>query len=118
MDDKQLLNGLFYRLKNIKETEGILHIGELTPNGKHPLMFYSEITSHHTKIKDEPQFLWDDLVCLSNDLVHFTSLLFLLRPFINDATKESGTYHQNWYDAGTFPTSAHCMLPFITSGIV
>ena len=24
MDDKQLLNGLFYRLKNIKEAEGIL----------------------------------------------------------------------------------------------
>jgi hypothetical protein len=32
MDDKQLLNGLFYRLKNIKEAEGILHISELTPN--------------------------------------------------------------------------------------
>jgi hypothetical protein len=99
MDDKQLLNELFYRLKNIKETEGILHINELTSNGKNSFAFYSEITSQHAKIKDESQFLWDDLFYISNDLVHFTSLLFLLRPFINDATKEAGTYHQNWYDA-------------------
>jgi hypothetical protein len=35
MDDKQLLNRLFYRLKNIKEAEGILHISELTPAGAH-----------------------------------------------------------------------------------
>jgi len=99
IDDKQLLNRLFYRLKNIKEAEGLLHISELTPDGKHPLTFYSDITSHYATIKDEPQFLWDDLFFISNDLVHFTSLLFLLRPFINDATKEAGTYHQNWYDA-------------------
>jgi len=99
MDDKQLLDGLFYRLKNIKEAEGILHISELTPDSKDPLTFYSEITSQHTKVKDVPPFLDDDLVFISNDLVHLTSLLFLLRPFINDATKEAGTYHQNWYDA-------------------
>jgi hypothetical protein len=99
IDDKQLLDGLFYRLKNIKETEGILHINELTFNGKHPVTFYSEITCHHAKIKDKPQFLYDDFFCISNDLVHFTSLLFLLRPYINNATKEAGTYHQNWYDA-------------------
>jgi hypothetical protein len=99
MDDKQLLNGLSHRLNNIKEAEGIRHINELTTNGKHLLTFYAEITSHNAKIKDEPQFLWDDLFYISNDLVHFTSLLFLLRPFINDATKEAGTYHQNWYDA-------------------
>ena len=56
-DDKQLLNELFHRLKNIKEAEGILHIDEITTNGKHSLTFYSEITSHHAKIKDEPRFL-------------------------------------------------------------
>jgi len=99
MDDKQLLNELFYRLKNIQEGEGILHISELTPDGKNPLTFYSDITSHHAKINDEPIFLWDDLFFISNDLVHFTSLLFLLRPFVNDAMKESGTYFQNTYDA-------------------
>lgn len=99
MDDKELLNGLSYRLKDIKHAEGILHISELSPDGKHPLTFYSEVTSRHAHIKKVPLFLWEDLFFISNDLVHFTSLLFLLRPFINDATKEAGTYHQNWYDA-------------------
>lgn len=99
MDDKALLNGLLYRLKDIKEAEGILHINEFSPDGKHPLTFYSEVTSHHTYIRKVPLLLWDDLLFISNDLVHFTSLLFLLRPFINDATKEAGTYFQNWYDA-------------------
>ena len=99
MDDRQLLNELFYRLKDIKETEGILHITECTPNDKHPLTFYHEITSHHVHIRDVPQFLWDDFFYISNDLVHFTSLIFLLRPLINVATEEAGTYHQNWYDA-------------------
>lgn len=99
MDDKELLDGLFYRLKAIKEAEGILHISELTPDGKHPLTFYSEVTSNHAEIRKVPLFLWKDLFFISNDLVHFTTLLFLLRTFINDATKEAGTYHQNWYDA-------------------
>lgn len=99
MNNKELLKGLFYRLKDIKEAEGLLHISELSPDGKNPLAFYSEVTSRHVHIKKVPLFLWDDLFFISNDLVHFTSLLFLLRPFINDATKESGTYHQNWYDA-------------------
>ena len=76
-----------------------MHISELTPNGKHPLTFYSEITSQYAKVKDVPPFLDDDLFFISNDLVHFTSLLFLLRPFINKATQEAGMYHQNWYDA-------------------
>ncbi len=99
MSDKELLNGLFYRLKDIKEAEGLLHISELSPDGKDPLTFYSEVTSHHAHIKKAPLFLYDDLVFISNDLVHFTSFLFLLRTFINDATKEAGTYFQNLYDA-------------------
>ncbi len=99
IDDKQMLDGLFYRLNDITETEGILHIAECTPNHKHPLTFYHEITSHHAQIRDVPQFLWDDFFYISNDLVHFTSLIFLLRPLINVATEEAGTYHQNWYDA-------------------
>ncbi len=99
MKDKELLDGLFFRLKDIKDAEGILHISELTIDGKHPLTFYSDVTSHHARIREVPLFLWDDFFFISNDLVHFTLLLFLLRPFINDATKEAGTYHQNWYDA-------------------
>lgn len=99
MNDKDLLNGLFYRLKEIKTAEGVLHISELRPNGKDFLTFYSEVTSHKTRIKEVPLFLDDDLFFISNDLVHFTSFLFLLRPFINDATKEACTYFQNWYDA-------------------
>jgi len=99
MDDKDLLNGFFYRLKDIKADQGILHISELSPNGKNPLTFYSEVTSLHKPIKKVPLFLYDDLFFISNDLVHFTSFLFLLKPFINDATKEAGTYFQNWYDA-------------------
>ena len=98
MDDKELLNGLFHRLKDIQEAEGILHISKLTLDGKQPLTFYSEVTSHRAEIRKVPPFLWDDLFFISNDLVHFTSFLFLLRPLINDATKEAGTYHQNWYD--------------------
>ena len=99
MDDKEFLNELFYRLKGIKEAEGIQHISELTPNSQHPLTFYTEVTSNHAKIREVPLFLWDDFFFISNDLVHFTTLLFLLRTFINDAMKEAGTYHQNWYDA-------------------
>lgn len=99
MDDKELLDGLFYRLKDIKEAEGILHINEINLDGKHPLTYYSEVTSHHSSIKKVPLFLWEDLFIISNDLVHFTSLLFLFKPFINVATKEHGTYFQNWYDA-------------------
>ena len=99
MDDKEFLDELCYRLNDIKETEDILHISELTPNSQHPLTFYSEVTSNHVNIRDVPLLLWDDFFYISNDLVYFTTLLFLLRPFINDATKEAGTYFQNWYDA-------------------
>jgi hypothetical protein len=69
------------------------------PRRQAPLTFYHEITSQHAKVKDVPPFLDDDLFFISNDLVHFTSLLFLLRPFINNAMQEAGTYQQNWYDA-------------------
>jgi hypothetical protein len=99
MNDKGRIDWLFYRLKDIKEAQRILHINELRLDGKEPLTFYSEVTAHHANIRKVPLFLFDDLVFISNDLVHFTSLLFLLKPFINDATKEAGTYHQNWYDA-------------------
>ena len=99
MNDKEFLNELFYQLKDIKEAENILHISELTPNSQHPLTFYTEVTSNHVKIRDVPLYLWDDFFFISNDLVHFTTLLFLLKPFINDATQEAGTYFQNWYDA-------------------
>jgi len=34
MNDKDLLNGLFYRLKEIKTAEGILHISELSNGGR------------------------------------------------------------------------------------
>lgn len=99
MDDMKLINGLKNRLKEIKEVEGILHINELSPEGKHFLTFYSEVTSQHMQKRKLPLLLEDDLFFISNDLVHFSSLLFMLRPFINDAKKEAGTYHQNWYDA-------------------
>lgn len=99
MNDKDILDRLFYRLKDIKEAEGILHISEINFDGKHPLTYYSEVTKEYNNIKKLPLFLYDDFSFFSNDLVHFTSLLFLLRPFINDATKEDGTYFQNWYDA-------------------
>ena len=74
----------------------MLHINKINIDDEHPLTFYSKVTNQHTKIHPVPLHLYDDLVFLSNDLVHFTSLLFLLRPFIN---REVGTYHQNWYDA-------------------
>lgn len=99
MNDKDLLNCLFYRLKEIKTAKDILHISELKPNGKDPLTFYSEVTSQKAHIKEVPIFLYDDLFFISNDLVHFTSFLYLLKPFINDVMKEGGTYFQNWYDA-------------------
>lgn len=99
IQDKDLLDGLFFRLKDIKEAEGILHINQLTIDGKPSLAFYYEVTSHHASLREVPLFLWDDLFFVSNDFVHFTPLLFLLRPFINDATKEAGTYFQSLYDA-------------------
>lgn len=99
MNDKDLLNCLFYRLKEIKTAKDILHISELKPNGKDPLTFYSEVTRQKAHIKKVPIFLYDDLFFISNDLVHFTSFLYLLKPLINDIIKEAGTYFQNWYDA-------------------
>ncbi|MCH7886826.1 MAG: hypothetical protein IIA58_02560 [Candidatus Marinimicrobia bacterium] len=96
MNDKEILDELFYQLNQIQEAESLEHINKITIDDKHPLTFYSEVTDQHLKIYSLPQHLFTDLVFLSNDLVHFTSLLFLLRPLIN---KEVGTYHQNWYDA-------------------
>ena len=76
MNDKTLLNSLFYRLKEIKTAKDILHISELKPNGKDPLTFYSEVTNQKAHIKEVPIFLYDDLFYISNDLVHFTSFLY------------------------------------------
>ena len=47
MSDKEFLDELFYRLKDIRKSEGILHISELTLNSQHPLTFYTEVTSNH-----------------------------------------------------------------------
>ena len=44
MEDRMLLESLFYRLKEIKDEQGIRHITEIKPDGKHPLTFYSEVT--------------------------------------------------------------------------
>ncbi|MHA1729165.1 MAG: Cthe_2314 family HEPN domain-containing protein [Promethearchaeota archaeon] len=99
MSDKDLLDSLFYRLSEIMKSEGIQHISEIKIDNKHPLTFYSEIIDNSISKKKPPLFLYDDFFFLSNDLIHFTLLLFLLRPFINDPRKEKGTYFQNWYDA-------------------
>lgn len=99
MNDKDILNNLFYRLNEIMKNEGIQHISEIKFDNKHPLTFFSKITDNSISIKKPPLFLYDDFFFLSNDLVHFTLLLFLFRPFINDPAKENGTYFQNWYDA-------------------
>lgn len=99
MDDKELLDALFYRLRDMKEAESLLRLDEIRLDGMHPLTFYSEVTNDQPRIRDLPRFLWDDFLVISNDLVHFTSLLLLLRPFINNPTKEDGTYFQSWYDA-------------------
>jgi len=99
MNDKVILDGLFYRLKDIQESKSILHINDLKIDGKPYLSFYSEVTARYKKIKKLPLYLYDDLSFFYSDLIHFTSLLFLFRPYINDAAKENGTYSQNWYDA-------------------
>lgn len=99
MQDKELLDDLFYRLKDIKEEKGMLHIAERNIDNTRPLTFYTKVTTQRDSIREVPLNLWDDLFYISNDLVHYTCLLFLLRPLINDATREDGTYHQNWYDA-------------------
>jgi len=99
MNDKQLLKDIFYKLSEIQENEKIIHISKFEVQGKHTLSYYSEITGAYKQLKELPLFLYDDLCFFSNDLVHFTSYLYLLRPFINDPEKEGGTYHQSWYDA-------------------
>jgi hypothetical protein len=99
MNEKELLDGFFYKLKEIRESKGMIHIDELKPDDKQPHSFYSDVTGRHRKIIELPLFLYEDLSYFSTDIIHFTSLIFLLRPFINDARKEKGTYFQNWYDA-------------------
>ena len=99
MSDKDILDSLFYRLSEIMKSEGIKHISEIKFDDKHSLTFYSEIVNNSISIRKPPLFLYDDFFFLSNDLIHFTLLLFLFRPFINDPAKENGTYFQNWYDA-------------------
>lgn len=99
MSDKVILDNLFYRLNEIQKSEGIRHISKIEFRGKHSLTYYSEITGAYKQLHNLPSYLYDDLFFFSNDLVHFTSFLYLLRPLINDSEKEEGTYHQNWYDA-------------------
>ncbi len=99
IEDLDILNSLFYRTGEIKKSEGILHLTERELDNKHPLTYYSEVTHNHERIHDCPLFLYDDFFFISNDLVHFTTLLYLLRPFINDSSKEGDTYFQRWYDA-------------------
>ena len=99
MNDKELLDLFFYKSNEVMKSHGILHISEREIDGKHPLSFYSEITDNRKKLTDLPLFLYEDLFFFSNDLIHFTIYLFILRPFINDSRKEKGTYFQNWYDA-------------------
>ena len=98
MSNQFVLDNLLDRLREIKNQEGILHISEIKLGGKHPLTHYSEVTNSHKTVSDLPLFLYDDLFFISNDLVHFTSFLYLLRPYINNPPKEDDTYFQNRYD--------------------
>lgn len=99
MSNRFVLDNILDRLREIKNQEGILHISEIKLGGKHPLTHYSEVTDSHKTVSDLPLFLDDDLFFISNDLVHFTSFLYLLRPYINNPPQEDDTYFQNRYDA-------------------
>jgi len=99
MNEKQSIDNLFYRLNEILKNEEIHHLDKIKIDGKHPLTFYSEVLSSSESTTKPPMFLYDDFFFISNDLCHFTALLFLFRPFINDPSNEEGTYFQNWYDA-------------------
>ena len=56
MNDKDILNNLFYRLNEIMKNEGIQHISEIKFDNKHPLTFFSEITDNSISIKNRPYF--------------------------------------------------------------
>lgn len=95
MDDKEILYELFNQLKQFQEAESLFHISGITIDDKLPRAFYTDVTDQHIKIHEVPLFLYEDFSFLSNTLVHFTSLLYMLQPFIN---KEADTYDQNIYD--------------------
>lgn len=99
MSDMQVILPLFNRLNEIQIEKSLVHLEKIELDGKHPLTHFSEVTHNYVSKKKVPLFLYDDFFFLSNDLVHFTSLLFFLRPLINDPRNEGGTYFQNWYDA-------------------
>ena len=99
MSNRFKLDNLLDRLREIKNEEHILHISEIKLDGKHALTNYSEVTDSHKTVSDLPLFLYDDLFFISNDLVHFTSFLYLLKPYINNPPQENDTYFQNSYDA-------------------
>jgi len=99
MDDKVLLDSIFDRLHEIKREKSLLHISQYVIKEKPPQSFYSEITSQHESIKTLPVHLFDDFSFISNDLVHFTAVMFLFRAYVNDSRQEEGTYFQNRYDA-------------------
>jgi hypothetical protein len=98
MNAKELLTNLNRLLNNVKQTEGILQLDEVKIGKRSLRAQYYRIIGCYVHLKGTPIFYYDDFSFLSNDLVHFTSSLFLLRPFINDTTKEQGTYHQKPLD--------------------
>ena len=117
MSNQFVLDNLLDRLREVKKQEGILHISEIKLGGKHPLTHYSEVTNSHKTVSDLPLFLYDDLFVVSNDLVHFTSFLYLLRPYINNPSQEGDRYFRIGMTQGTCHTLGSYIHLYTTSGI-
>lgn len=69
------------------------------PNGKYLLADLTEVTRKKTKRKNLYDFkFFDNLYYISKDLKYSTANLFFLRPYINNPTKENGTFFKNPFD--------------------
>jgi hypothetical protein len=99
MDNLEIIDLVHERLDEKNKEHNVRHLNEIIFDGEPALSLFGRIYNQFEPVVASMPFLWDDVFFISNDLVTFTGWLYLLRPSINDATKEHGTYFQNRYDA-------------------
>ena len=100
MDEKEIINN-FYNLivKNIKENELNANSVKVTSDS-----FFLGETATDSKLDYN---ITTDIKNIQSDLIYYTGIIYALKPFINNPTKETikfmgkerATYFQNMYDS-------------------
>lgn len=85
---------------DIYKKYNLRYIDEVKINDKNLTSLYHQITDKKNKIKinfNSVDFIFD-ISFISKDIKYLTGMLYFLRPHINVASKEDGTYFQNTFD--------------------